>query len=162
MTERELAEMLRNNPDLRVEGLAVPPNHVEPGSRLVYGCEVIKRNESSSLSEHDLQSAVIAECDRRSILRVEYGLIYAIPNGQYRQGQRMEPGLRKGIPDMFLPCARGGYHGLYIELKCGTNKPSSEQLRWLDNLRSEGYRCLVIWDSVDDVIREIEQYLESK
>lgn len=158
MTERELAEMLRNNPDLRVEGLRVPS---PTGSvNLIYDCEVIKPNEPSGLSEHDLQAAVIAKCDELSIMCVEYGLIFAIPNGQYRQGQRMEPGLKKGVPDLFLPVARHGYHGLYIELKCGANKPSREQLRWLDLLRGEGYRCMVIWDSVDAVMDAITDYLE--
>lgn len=155
MTERELAEMLKNNPDLGIDD----------------GMVNYSRNSNSSpkpkapqpkLSEHEFQAAVIAECDKQSILRVEYGLIFAIPNGQYRQGQRMEPGLRPGVPDLFLPVARRGYHGFFIELKVGDNKPSQKQLDWVGNLRCEGYLCHVIWDSVDKVMELIEWYLEKR
>lgn len=155
MTERELAEMLRNNPDLAVDG-----DGGERGRNSLVPVSPFR--PQVKLTEHDLQALVIAECDRRSILRVEYGLIFAIPNGQYRQGQRMEPGLRPGVPDLFLPVARHGYHGLFIELKCGDNKPLQKQLEWLEHLRAEGYLCEVVWDSVDEVIEIIEEYLEGK
>jgi hypothetical protein len=154
MTERELLEMLRNNPDLQVDGWPVNNN------AQIDGTKVVPVRAMAKITEHDLQAAVIARCDQRSLERVEYGLIFAIPNGQYRQGQRMEPGLRPGIPDLFLPVARQGYHGLFIELKVGSNKPTESQNIWLKHLEAEGYRCVVIWDSVDDVIAEIERYLE--
>ena len=154
MTERELAEVLRNNPELVVEDGLI--NY----SRDSTSCPTPLKPPRVKLSEHDLQAAVFAECDQRSVLRVEYGLIFAIPNGQYRQGQRMEPGLRAGVPDLFLPVARHGYHGLFIELKCGSNKPSQVQRDWVRNLTAEGYLCKVLWDDVDNVMWLIEWYLE--
>lgn len=45
-------------------------------------------------SERHFQEEVIAQCDIRAVLEPEYGLVFAIPNGQYRSGQRVEPGLR--------------------------------------------------------------------
>mgnify|MGYP004433785991 CR=1 FL=1 len=30
-------------------------------------------------------------------------------------------GVKAGVPDLHLPVARGGYNGLYIELKVGSN-----------------------------------------
>ena len=41
-------------------------------------------------------------------------------------------GMRKGYPDLFLPVARGGYHGLYVELKRKKGgKVSDAQMWWL-------------------------------
>jgi len=151
MTDHELAELLRRNPDLT---LATDEQHAT--------AKPATKPKKSQMSEHDLQAAVIAECDRRSLLRVEYGLIFAIPNGQYRQGQRMEPGLRAGVPDLFLPVARHGYHGLFIELKCGDNKPTEPQAEWLKKLKAEGYLCHVLRDDPKEVIGMIEWYLEAR
>lgn len=51
----------------------------------------------------------------------ELELLYHIPNEGKRSratGRRMvAEGLKKGVPDICLPVARGGSHGLYIELK---------------------------------------------
>ena len=51
----------------------------------------------------------------------ELNLLYHVPNGGSRH--RMEAahlkqqGVRAGVPDLCLPVARGGCHGLYIEMK---------------------------------------------
>lgn len=158
MTERDLAELLRRNPDLRIEGDAVVSVDTRPESTSNAAFPVL------GLSEHDLQKAVIDECDRRAILRPEYGLIFAIPNGGARHpiiaAKLKAEGVRAGVPDLFLPVARHGYHGLFVELKAGPNKPSEAQLTWIRNLKAEGYRVEVLWDSVDDVMERIEWYLE--
>lgn len=147
MTEKELAELLRTNPDVTLvtDGYYTT---VEP-----------KATHAPKLSERELQAAVIAECDRRSVTIAEYGLILAIPNGQYRQGQRMEPGLRAGVPDLFLPVPSRQFYGLWLELKCGTNKPSRNQLEWIRRLRVQGYKVAVVWDSVEEVMAVIDEYL---
>ena len=119
-----------------------------------------------AISEHQLQSLIVAECDRRSILRVEYGLIFAIPNGGHRHpavaAKLKAEGVRAGVPDLMLPVARRGYHGAFLELKVSPNKPTEQQLAWIRNLRAEGYLCHVVWDSVDEAMGLIEWYLEGK
>ena len=110
-------------------------------------------------SEREFQAAVIAEAQQRAILQPEYGLLVAIPNGQYRAGQRMEPGLKAGMPDLMLCCQRGTHGALFIELKSGDGKPSREQMEMHQRLRMEGYRVALVWDSVDDVMFEIARYL---
>lgn len=51
----------------------------------------------------------------------ELALMYHIPNEGKRSrtgGQRaVAEGLKSGVPDICLPVARGGAHGLYIEMK---------------------------------------------
>lgn len=110
-------------------------------------------------NEHEFQQAVIAECDRCALLDPDYGLIYAIPNGQVRPGQRIEAGLRAGMPDLCLPTPRHGCGALYIELKLGSNKPSRTQLDKIAALRAAKNHVVVVWDSVEEVMRHIEWYL---
>ena len=76
--------------------------------------------------------------------------MYAVPNAGKRtprQGAYMKAeGLKSGVPDICLPVARQGYHALYIELKIKPNKPSKNQLKWIDYLREEGHRVEVCYD----------------
>lgn len=114
-------------------------------------------------SEHDLQCAVVAACDALAATDDRYGLVHAIPNGGGRskaEGGRLKAeGVRAGIPDLFIPVPVGMQHGMYIELKWGTNKPSQAQLEWIRRLRSRGYRVDVIWDNVQAVMDAIADYL---
>lgn len=87
-------------------------------------------------------------------------LMYHIPNGgkrDARTGYRLKTeGVKAGVPDIFLPVAKQGYYGLYIELKVGKNKPSKLQNMWLDNLKEQGYQTNVCygWESAAGVIEE--------
>lgn len=91
--------------------------------------------------------------------------MYAIPNGgsrHYLEACNLKrQGLKAGVPDVCLPLARGGFHGLYIELKWGKNKPTKEQLKWLEVLSNNGYKTAVIY-SIDDAIEVISDYLKLK
>jgi len=55
----------------------------------------------------------------------------------------MAEGVKRGVPDVFLPVARGGYHGLWIEMKYGKNKTTSNQKWWLNELKDQGYKTAV-------------------
>ena len=70
-------------------------------------------------------------------------------------------GMRKGFPDLFVPMARGKYHGLFIEMKYDKNKPTGDQKKWLELLASEGYACVVCYNA-DDAIRIIKKYTGRK
>lgn len=93
----------------------------------------------------------------------ELALLHAIPNGGKRiprEAARMKAGgVKAGVPDMFLPVAREGCHGLYIELKRRHGgKVSHQQIAWMDALARQGYKvslCLG-WDAARAVI---QQYL---
>jgi mRNA-degrading endonuclease RelE of RelBE toxin-antitoxin system len=58
-----------------------------------------------------------------------------------------------------LMVRRGECGALFIELKAGSGKPSAAQMDMHYRLRREGYRVVMIWDSVDEVMRAIEEYL---
>ena len=137
-----------------------PAAPTEPANMVKHTAATEKRPSAVLwASEREFQAAVIAECNMRAVLEPEFAMLVAIPNGQYRAGQRMEPGLRAGMPDLMLCCQRGPHGALFIELKVGDGKPSREQMEMHQRLRMEGYRVALVWDSVDDVMFEIARYL---
>lgn len=128
------------------------------------------------MAEHDEQVVIIQWA---RLVEGEYpalALLYAIPNGaklpyfktRRKDGKetRWSPeaaklkdeGMRAGVPDLCLPVARRGYHGLYIEMKYRENKPTPEQTAYLDALAKEGYLAVVCW-SAEDAIETLTEYL---
>ena len=96
----------------------------------------------------------------------ELGLLYHIPNEGKRSrttGARMRAeGLRSGVPDICLPVARGGHHGLYIELKRVKNsRVTKEQLEWISALVAQGYVAAVC-RGCDEAISLITDYLSGR
>ena len=96
----------------------------------------------------------------------ELRLCFHIPNEGLRNprtGQRLkEQGMKPGVPDIFLPCARGVYHGLFIELKRQKySRVSEEQAVWIDRLNRLGYRAVICkgWEAAK---AEIVAYLEGR
>jgi len=71
-------------------------------------------------------------------------------------------GMRKGYPDLFLPVARGGYHGLYVELKRKKGgKVSDAQMWWLERLELQGYFSAVC-RGYDEAVETIINYLAER
>lgn len=63
-----------------------------------------------------------------------------------QQGRTLKRmGVKKGVSDFFLALPLDGYHGFWIELKVGKNKPTPEQLAFLDRKTERGYLCAVCW-----------------
>jgi len=108
-------------------------------------------------NEYQFQAAVFVAAGWEALQRPEFDMMFHIAN----ENAHKRPGVKGGVPDLFLPIARGKYHGLFIELKVGSNKPSQKQLDTISTLRSQGYQVNVIWDSVDEVILTIADYLSS-
>lgn len=83
----------------------------------------------------------------------ELYLLHHIPNGgarSARTGARLKAqGVKPGVPDICLPVARGGKHGLYIELKRRDGgRVSPAQHWWIDSLQAQGFAACVCcgWD----------------
>jgi hypothetical protein len=94
------------------------------------------------------------ECKRMP----ELALLFCIPNGQVRRGERTEPGIRPGVPDLCLPVARGDFNALYIEMKFGKNMTTKEQDHWIEKLRYYGNRVEVCY-SFEDAQQVLKDYL---
>ena len=98
-------------------------------------------------SEHQEQAALFEWAAWNSERVPALNLLYAIPNGGKRDkataAKLKQEGVKAGVPDICLPVARRGYHGFYIEMKVGKNKPSTDQWVWLNALDLEGYMISV-------------------
>ena len=93
----------------------------------------------------------------------ELKLMFHVPNGGKRNittaARLKKEGVRAGVPDVVLPVARSGFHGLYIEMKAKGGKLSDNQLWWIAATRKQGYLSVVCysWEQAKDVI---ETYLK--
>ena len=101
---------------------------------------------------------------RRALLQRRYypelDLLFHIPNGGSRHPKEAanlkRQGVKAGVPDLLLPVARGKYHGLFIELKVGKNKPTDKQEGWMNALSDEGYAVRVCygWETAKETITQ--------
>jgi len=68
-------------------------------------------------------------------------------------------GVKKGVPDLFLPVSISGYHGLFIEMKRPDhkNKPTAEQKDWITYLNMSGYKAVVCY-GYEEAVKEIQRY----
>lgn len=93
----------------------------------------------------------------------ELKLLFHVPNGGKRnatEAARFKAmGVKAGVPDLCLPVARGGFAGLYIEMKYGKNKPTDNQKEWIAALKEQGYKVEICW-SGEEATRTLEAYLQ--
>ena len=72
-------------------------------------------------------------------------IIFAVPNGggrSPREGASLKAeGVLAGIPDLMIPEPRGGFNGLFIEMKRANVKSAPKHQReMMDSLRARGYK----------------------
>ena len=119
----------------------------------------------SEVTEQDEQIAVItwAAYNRGKWPMLER--LYHTPNGGYRNAaeavQLKRMGVRPGVPDLFLPYPAGGFHGLWLEMKTDTGRPTVCQRDWIEYLRSVGYAAYICLGA-GEAINAIETYLAAE
>jgi len=118
------------------------------------------------LKEHDIQSGFFSWCKFPPALEKypELKLFFAVPNGMWSKNIQIavkakKEGLRRGVPDTFLPVARGKYYGLFIEFKTAKNYLTRDQKEWFAWLAEQGFLCKIA-KSTDEAIKIVEDYLE--
>ena len=74
-------------------------------------------------------------------------------------GKALKQGMKKGVPDLFLPVKQGGFSGLYIEMKSAKGRVSVEQSRYLKCAAENGYSVVVCY-SANEAIKRIEDYYQ--
>lgn len=90
----------------------------------------------------------------------ELALLYAVPNGGARSRKTAvdlkAEGVKPGVPDYCLPVARGGFHGLYLELKTAKGAVRPAQRAWLAALTEQGYMAVVCrqWEQAWATLRD--------
>tara|TARA_R100000742_G_C4279010_1_gene102649 strand:- start:780 stop:1040 length:261 start_codon:yes stop_codon:yes gene_type:complete len=71
-------------------------------------------------------------------------------------------GYVKGFPDVQILNARGGYFGLFLELKLNKRcYPTKEQKEWIKDLNQLGYKA-EICKGIDEAMNCIDTYMKLK
>jgi len=124
--------------------------------------------------EHEHQVSVFewAEANQEKYPFLEY--MFAIPNGGgrpakmvkgndgkwtrfSREGFKMKKeGQKAGVPDIFLPYPKDGWHGLFIEMKRHGGRIRPDQKRWIEYLK-QNYFTAVCWNAFE-AIHTIQLY----
>lgn len=138
-------------------------------------------SQFAGTSEHSQQVALFAAVAQYVDSVPELGLLHAIPNGGSRgdgtkrgamiSGANMKAeGVKTGVSDLFIPVARHGYHGFYIEMKApgkgrrvgrgGTalTGESDSQIEWGNKVGEQGY-LYACFDSWVQALRALMWYL---
>lgn len=161
--DRELAELLRRNPDLRVMG------EPDKATAVLARDHAITQRTRELLAlphEDEMQAAVIAWADSQTHPALRW--LFHVPNGGYRDaataGKMKIAGQKPGVPDLLLPWTtfdvdNREIHGLVIEMKRKPNRPTREQDAWLEHFTTEGWRCEVCY-SAEEAIGVLCEYLE--
>lgn len=127
--------------------------------RKTFGVTKVKRVKRAT-PEHDIQVQLIDWLE----MRFPGALFCASAGGMrtsLRTAARMKAaGYRKGFPDLFIYEPRVSFHGLAIELKTETGKPSPEQNEWIDGLAKRGYVATICY-GYEEARQAIEFYLLS-
>lgn len=110
-------------------------------------------------SEAEEQAAVVQYCDLKHIP------VFHIPNGGSRNkaeaAHLKAQGVKPGVPDLFLPVAKGPYHGLFLEMKAVHGRVSDHQKQWLSRLQQNGYGTAVCY-GFDQAKAVIDHYIQLK
>jgi hypothetical protein len=92
-------------------------------------------------------------------------MIFAIPNGGARNVvvamKLKRGGVLPGVPDLFVPHASGGFNGLFLELKVGTNRQTKEQKAIAEQLSGEGY-LVALCRSFEEFETTIREYVRKE
>lgn len=70
-------------------------------------------------------------------------------------------GMLSGVPDLFLPVPKNGYHGLFIEMKSEKGRVTENQHWFLTNAESLGYKIAVCY-SAKEAISAIQAYYDQE
>ena len=112
--------------------------------------------------ELQIQAALFEWAEIASAKHPELRLMFHIPNEGKRNavtGYRLKTaGMKAGLPDICLPVARSGRHGLFLELKAEGGRLQDNQKEWIDELGRQGYRAAVAF-GFDEARAMIEDYL---
>lgn len=110
-------------------------------------------------SEHDLQVACV------NWFRLQYPneIIYAVPNGGQRNvivaSKLKSEGVLSGVSDLFVMLSKGGFHGLYIEMKRKGGKLTDNQKEFFKTATNKGYLCSKC-ESFEDFHNTITTYMK--
>ena len=126
--------------------------------------EPIKLKRRNAQQPEAIEQAKVIAWARASERNYPYlQLLHCSLNGvkmtKAQAGRAIAQGMLSGVPDLFLPVPKNGYHGLFIEMKYGSNKVTENQEKFLQNAANAGYAVSVCY-SANEAIKRIEDYYQ--
>jgi len=125
----------------------------------------LKKVKKHSTYEHDEQVKLFTWARMMVEKDIEYWMLeymFAVPNGGLRDiitASRLKAeGVKRGVPDIWLPYPIYYYQGLVIEMKSEKGKISKEQQDYLDFLNKHQWHAVVCY-SFEEARDEIKNYL---
>lgn len=113
-------------------------------------------------TEEEEQTALFSWAEINMGQFPELRWLFHIPNGGKRskaEAARFKAaGVKAGVSDLFLPCPRGTYHGLWIEMKALDGRPSAEQKTFIRDMKAAGYAAFVCYGA-EEAENAITHYL---
>lgn len=70
-------------------------------------------------------------------------------------------GMTEGVADLMLALPRGGFHGLFIEMKTPVGSPSPDQREFLELMSSVGY-AVAVCKSQLQFETDVTAYMENR
>lgn len=70
-------------------------------------------------------------------------------------------GMLSGVPDLFLPVPKNGFHGLFIEMKSEKGRVTENQHWFLTNAESLSYKTVICY-SAKEAISAIQAYYDEE
>lgn len=105
------------------------------------------------------------EANRGTAVGPAHANTYAVPNGGSRHGleaaKMKQQGVRSGVSDLVVALPRGGYHGLYLELKATPPRDAElaeSQREWLAKMQACGY-CAKLARGIEEAQAVIREYM---
>ncbi len=91
------------------------------------------------------------------------GLLYAIPNGGYRNAVTgailKAEGALAGVADLFLSVPNRYHHGFYIEMKKPKGRQQESQKVFQKAVEAQGYKYALCY-SLDEFMQLVNDYLK--
>ena len=113
---------------------------------------------AKSGTEHGHQTALFAWAALNAKAYPMLKWMFAIKNvekgGKIAGAMAKAEGVKAGVSDIFLPYAKNGYHGLFIEMKKPDGKASTIQLEFQSDMSTIDYACCIAysWAEARDYI----------
>lgn len=106
-------------------------------------------------NEREFQRAVVDAYAAWAAINKESAILCHVAN----ENAHRSSGIVAGMTDLvlFAGAERGS---LFLELKVGSGKLSDAQREIHYRLQRMGYRVVTVWDSVEEVLAEIERFLK--
>lgn len=115
--------------------------------------------------EDEEQTALFQWAELQSGKYPELRLLFHIPNGGKRNAREAarfkKMGVKSGVPDLFLPVAKKGFHGLWIEMKSKKGRLSENQIAFLKELDKQSYKTAVCY-GWEEAAQTLTNYLKGR